>query len=159
MMIRAHGDLMLPGALVSVKYGMLDGVSGKTRARARWCHRSYGHSRSNKRPHLLLITLEAASLRNMPRQPFSPSYHHASPSSSAVYVDSIDPAQLSMPAVEQTSPSTSSRLKLILPPLKGGKPIKGQKKKGQEKVKGPPRPTKLKPLKEVLARLISQIKK
>jgi bromodomain-containing protein 7/9 len=59
-------------------------------------------------------------------------------------------------------------LKLILPPLKAGKPIKGSKRAGtgngasftqEPEAKKAPRPVKLKPLKEVLTRLISQIKK
>ncbi|KAF9488029.1 hypothetical protein BDN71DRAFT_1457773 [Pleurotus eryngii] len=68
----------------------------------------------------------------------------------------------------QAGPSkpTGSGLKLILPPLKGGKIVKTSKKnrKGQDpfnptEEKAPPRPLKLKPLKEVLTKLISQIKK
>ncbi|KAL4261086.1 Bromo domain-containing protein [Pleurotus pulmonarius] len=64
------------------------------------------------------------------------------------------------------SKPTGSGLKLILPPLKGGKIVKTSKKnrKGQDafnhaEEKAPPRPLKLKPLKEVLTKLISQIKK
>jgi bromodomain-containing protein 7/9 len=51
-------------------------------------------------------------------------------------------------------------LKLVIPALKAGKPAKGNlRKKGTDKPRGPPRPPKLKPLKEVLARLISQIRR
>ncbi|KAH0580709.1 hypothetical protein H2248_002194 [Termitomyces sp. 'cryptogamus'] len=63
----------------------------------------------------------------------------------------------------RAGPSKSSGLTLVLPALKGGKPIKVGKKSGsyavQEEEKKAPRPVKLKPLKEVLAKLIAQIKK
>lgn len=64
--------------------------------------------------------------------------------------------------------SRPTGLKLILPPLKAGKPIKGIRRSstgiGPSFVREPevikaPRPVKLKPLREVLKRLISQIKK
>ncbi|KAG6872624.1 hypothetical protein C0995_008283 [Termitomyces sp. Mi166 len=58
---------------------------------------------------------------------------------------------------------SKSGLTLVLPALKGGKPIKVGKKSGsyvvQEEEKKAPRPVKLKPLKEVLTKLIAQIKK
>ena len=66
------------------------------------------------------------------------------------------------------SASRPTGLKLILPPLKAGKPIKGIKRSStgtgpsfiwDSEVKKPPRPVKLKPLKEVLTRLISLIKR
>ncbi|KAG6899409.1 hypothetical protein C0993_010472 [Termitomyces sp. T159_Od127] len=63
----------------------------------------------------------------------------------------------------RAGPSKSSGLTLVLPALKGGKPIKVGKKSGsyvlQDEEKKAPRPVKLKPLKEVLAKLIVQIKK
>jgi hypothetical protein len=67
--------------------------------------------------------------------------------------------------------SSPTKLTLKLPPLlnaglsgqsaakasvKAGKKAKG---KGKEKIRGPPRPPKLKPLKEVLTRLISLAQK
>ncbi|GLB42607.1 putative bromo domain containing protein [Lyophyllum shimeji] len=63
--------------------------------------------------------------------------------------------------------SKPSGLTLVLPALKAGKPVKGGKQSKQrlgsyglqEEEKKAPRPVKLKPLKEVLARLITQIKK
>lgn len=63
--------------------------------------------------------------------------------------------------------STRSGLTLVLPPLKGGKPLKsatkGKPRTAQELdtpiEKRLPRPVKLKPLKEILSKLISQIKK
>ncbi|TFK72282.1 hypothetical protein BDN72DRAFT_816254 [Pluteus cervinus] len=73
----------------------------------------------------------------------------------------------SPPRVQQTKPAGSG-LTLILPPLRGGKPLK-LSKKGKQRIgvhdvdsplsKPAPRPVKLKPLKEVLARLIAQLKK
>ncbi|KAG6829934.1 hypothetical protein H0H87_009728 [Tephrocybe sp. NHM501043] len=60
----------------------------------------------------------------------------------------------------RAGPSRPSGLTLVLPALKGGKPIKLGKKFGaHEEKKAPPRPVKLKPLKEVLTKLIAQIKK
>ncbi|EPQ52987.1 hypothetical protein GLOTRDRAFT_111806 [Gloeophyllum trabeum ATCC 11539] len=64
-----------------------------------------------------------------------------------------------------TSRPSGSGIKLVLPPLKAVKPLKrGKKSKGStfvqdEGVRKAPRPVKLKPLKEVLAKLIAQIKK
>lgn len=71
--------------------------------------------------------------------------------------------------------SAPSGLKLKLPPLKPAKPVKGSKKSKHRsrfssplfsapqdeigEVKKAPRPLKLKPLKEVLSKLIAQIKK
>ncbi|KAG5643004.1 hypothetical protein DXG03_001782 [Asterophora parasitica] len=63
--------------------------------------------------------------------------------------------------------SKSSGLTLVLPALRGGKPIKSGKKSkqslgsygSQDEEKKMPRPLKLKPLKEVLTKLIAQIKK
>ncbi|CCL98021.1 uncharacterized protein FIBRA_00014 [Fibroporia radiculosa] len=63
------------------------------------------------------------------------------------------------------STSSGTGLRLVLPPLKTVQALKGKKKqKGQhlwqdEAVKKPPRPVKLKPLREVLTKLIVQIKK
>ena len=60
---------------------------------------------------------------------------------------------------------TRTGLRLVLPPLSVVKGLKGKKKgaKGVAFQESPilkvPRPVKLKPLKEVLTRLISQIKK
>lgn len=74
------------------------------------------------------------------------------------------------PETAEPQPSTSG-LKLVLPPLKGGKPVKGVKKvklrfgsQGAQDVevqkeRRTARPVKLKPLKEVLTKLIAQIKK
>ncbi|KAF8057477.1 hypothetical protein FPV67DRAFT_1566035 [Lyophyllum atratum] len=67
----------------------------------------------------------------------------------------------------RASTSKSSGLTLVLPALKGGKPVKGGKKSKQrfgshglqDEEKKIARPVKLKPLKEVLTRLISLIKK
>ncbi|KAF8884661.1 hypothetical protein BD779DRAFT_769027 [Infundibulicybe gibba] len=86
-------------------------------------------------------------------------------------------AQISQPGSPQPQ-SISTRptgLTLVLPPLKGGKPLKGNKKSKQRigsqtlpgAHDGPDsaqdrkvhRPVKLKPLKEVLMKLITQIKK
>ena len=68
--------------------------------------------------------------------------------------------------LQKPSPSTSSGLTLILPPLKG---VKVLAKLGKKRKNGPyavneeerkiPRPVKLKPLKEVLSKLITQIQK
>lgn len=64
--------------------------------------------------------------------------------------------------------SRPTGLKLVLPPLKAGKPVKGAKRSStgngpsfvqEPEIKKPPRPVKLKPLKEVLSRLIVQIKR
>ncbi|EIN06520.1 hypothetical protein PUNSTDRAFT_46008 [Punctularia strigosozonata HHB-11173 SS5] len=68
------------------------------------------------------------------------------------------------PDPSQSNQASSSKLKLILPPLKGGKLGKGGKKarKGslvQDVTPKAPRAVKLKPLKEVLTRIITQIKK
>lgn len=62
------------------------------------------------------------------------------------------------------SGSGGSGLKLVLPSLKTVQALKGKKRKGssavhEEPPKKIPRPPKLKPLKEVLTRLIVQIKK
>ncbi|KAG6824668.1 hypothetical protein H0H92_006173 [Tricholoma furcatifolium] len=63
----------------------------------------------------------------------------------------------------RAGPSKPSGLTLVLPALKNGKPIKLGKKSGpngfQDEEKKIPRPVKLKPLKEVLSKLILQIKK
>ncbi|RDB21604.1 hypothetical protein Hypma_011201 [Hypsizygus marmoreus] len=83
------------------------------------------------------------------------------------YSPSESPEPSSLP---KASTSRSSGLTLILPPLKGGKPVKASKKSkqrlgsqplygGQEEEKKVHRPVKLKPLKEVLEKLIAQIKK
>ncbi len=59
-------------------------------------------------------------------------------------------------------PKSSSGLTFVLPPLSAVKAQKGKKKiklTYEEPVKKQPRPIKLKPLKEVLTRLIAQIKK
>ncbi|KZT30051.1 Bromodomain-domain-containing protein [Neolentinus lepideus HHB14362 ss-1] len=68
--------------------------------------------------------------------------------------------------VNYTTPRPSgSGIKLVLPALKFGKPLKkGKKIKGSsfildEGIRKAPRPVKLKPLKEVLTKLIAQIKK
>ncbi|KAJ8474879.1 hypothetical protein ONZ45_g15800 [Pleurotus djamor] len=69
----------------------------------------------------------------------------------------------SSPKAGPSKPSGSG-LKLIIPPLKGGKVVKNSKSKNrkpdgnvpEEKI---PKPVKLKPLKDVLTKLISQIKK
>lgn len=71
------------------------------------------------------------------------------------------------PILTRVSGSKPSGLTLVLPPLKDGKPIKVGKK--LKKPQGEPgvqdeerkilRPVKLKPLKEVLTKLIAQIKK
>jgi bromodomain-containing protein 7/9 len=81
------------------------------------------------------------------------------------------------PSSSKPSGSNSSGLTLVLPPLKGGKPVKATKKsKGKSQLGHQSvspsgvqnaateeqkiiRPVKLKPLKEVLAKLIAQIKK
>lgn len=61
--------------------------------------------------------------------------------------------------------ASGSGLKLVLPSLKSVQALRGQKRKKslsfvQDEPKPKvPRPVKLKPLKEVLARLIAQIKK
>lgn len=92
--------------------------------------------------------------------------NHASPISSPSY--SYDSPGPSRNAAEPSSVSRPTGLKLVLPPLKGGKLIKGTKRSavgyGQSFVREPEvkklqRPLKLKPLKEVLVRLISLIKK
>jgi bromodomain-containing protein 7/9 len=72
-------------------------------------------------------------------------------------------------AFSRPSGSNSSGLKLVLPALKGLKPIKAGKKLKRNATQaelGPQdeerkiaRPVKLKPLKEVLTKLIAQIKK
>ncbi|KDQ51794.1 hypothetical protein JAAARDRAFT_40819 [Jaapia argillacea MUCL 33604] len=68
-------------------------------------------------------------------------------------------------SLPENIPSTSgSGLKLVLPPLKFVKGKKGKKSKGQafaqdEGIRKIPRPPKLKPLREVLSKLITQIKK
>ncbi|KAG5636173.1 hypothetical protein H0H81_008923 [Sphagnurus paluster] len=70
-------------------------------------------------------------------------------------------SQLASP-LARPGPSKPSGLTLILPALKGGKPIKSSKKSesyGLQEEKKAPRPVKLKPLKEVLTKLIAQIKK
>ncbi|KAG6878907.1 hypothetical protein C0992_006787 [Termitomyces sp. T32_za158] len=63
----------------------------------------------------------------------------------------------------RAGPSKSSGLTLVLPALKSGKAIKVGRKSGsyvlQEEERKTPRPVKLKPLKEVLTKLIAQIKK
>lgn len=68
----------------------------------------------------------------------------------------------------EQSNSRPTGLKLVLPPLKAGKPIKVSKRTSaanragfmQElEAKKAQKPVKLKPLKEVLTRLITQIKK
>ena len=68
----------------------------------------------------------------------------------------------------ERSISKPTGLKLVLPPLRAGKPIKGIKRSNagvgpsfvqEPEIKKPSRPVKLKPLKEVLTRLINQIKK
>lgn len=73
------------------------------------------------------------------------------------------PPSPSLSSLARAGPSKSSGLTLVLPALKGGKPIKLGKKSGsyglQEEEKKAPRPVKLKPLKEVLTKLIAQIKK
>ncbi|KAF9467493.1 hypothetical protein BDZ94DRAFT_1155732 [Collybia nuda] len=87
---------------------------------------------------------------------FSPDYHGS---------------EASQIGILRPSGSGSSGLKLVLPALKNLKPIKAGKKlkrnasavQGeygvQEEEKKAPRPVKLKPLKEVLTKLIAQIKK
>ncbi|KAG6908536.1 hypothetical protein DXG01_004307 [Tephrocybe rancida] len=64
-------------------------------------------------------------------------------------------------ASERAGPSRPSGLTLVLPALRGGKMIKVGKKFGheEENSKKIARPVKLKPLKEVLTKLIAQIKK
>lgn len=81
------------------------------------------------------------------------------------YTESFAPIPQSTLTI-RPSVSKSSGLTLVLPALKGGKPIKGKKSKGSQPLYGAPdderkipRPVKLKPLKEVLAKLIVQIKK
>jgi bromodomain-containing protein 7/9 len=68
----------------------------------------------------------------------------------------------------EQSASRPTGLKLVLPPLKAGKLAKGIKRSStgdgpsfvlEAEAKKAPRLVKLKPLKEVLTRLISQIKK
>ncbi|OBZ72828.1 hypothetical protein A0H81_06717 [Grifola frondosa] len=74
-----------------------------------------------------------------------PSYHHAESSH-----------------YDGKGTSSSSGLKFVLPPLSSVKALKGKKKLKlvhDEGVKKIPRPIKLKPLKEVLTKLITQIKK
>ncbi|KAG6819036.1 hypothetical protein H0H93_016066 [Arthromyces matolae] len=69
-------------------------------------------------------------------------------------------AQTSTATSPRPGPSKPSGLTLVLPALKGGKPIKlGKKTNAFEEEKKAPRPVKLKPLKEVLSKLIVQIKK
>ncbi|KAF7986849.1 hypothetical protein HWV62_12566 [Athelia sp. TMB] len=91
--------------------------------------------------------------------------NYASPISSSNSYDSAGPSQ---PAAGPANVSKPTGLKLILPPLKGGKPIKGIKRSAvgygpsfvrEPEVKKPQRPLKLKPLREVLTRLINLIKK
>jgi bromodomain-containing protein 7/9 len=91
-----------------------------------------------------------------------------SESSSPIY---SQPGSPSTASLSEPSSSKPSGLKLILPPLRGGKPVKVGKKPKQrfgsqpsfggqdEEKKIVVRPVKLKPLKEVLARLIVQIQK
>jgi bromodomain-containing protein 7 len=81
------------------------------------------------------------------------------------------PGSPSTASLSEPSSSKPSGLKLILPPLRGGKPVKGGKKSnqrfesqlsiggGQDDEKKIPRSAKLKPLKEVLTKLIVQIQK
>lgn len=92
--------------------------------------------------------------------------NHASPISSSSSSD--DSPEPSRNAAEPVNISRPTGLKLVLPPLKGGKLIKGTKRSAagfgpsfvrEPVVKKPQRPLKLKPLKEVLVRLISLIKK
>ncbi|KZP09348.1 hypothetical protein FIBSPDRAFT_802176 [Athelia psychrophila] len=89
--------------------------------------------------------------------------NHASPISSSSY--SYDSPGPSRNDAEPASVSRPTGLKLVLPPMKGGKLIKGTKRSAVSygpsfvEVKKPQRPLKLKPLKEVLVRLISLIKK
>lgn len=60
----------------------------------------------------------------------------------------------------QAPKSSFSGLKLVLPALSSVKSKAKQKKKnGKDKAKGPARPLKLKPLKEVLTGIIGRIKK
>ena len=66
------------------------------------------------------------------------------------------------PETSQHAASTSSGLKLVLPSLSALKAQKTKKKiklTYEEPAKKQPRPVKLKPLKEVLTKLIVQIKK
>lgn len=95
-----------------------------------------------------------------------PPMNHASPISSSSY--SFASAGPSQNAVDPSTVSRPTGLKLILPPLKGGKLIKGVKRSAagygpsfarELEVKKPQRPPKLKPLKEVLTKLINLIKK
>ncbi|EGN97535.1 hypothetical protein SERLA73DRAFT_56919 [Serpula lacrymans var. lacrymans S7.3] len=75
-------------------------------------------------------------------------------------------SSLSTPPSRQNG-THSSGITLVLPPLKLGRPVKGGKKvksKNGSSLQDPevrkiPRPVKLKPLKEVLTKLITQIKK
>ena len=79
------------------------------------------------------------------------------------------PGSPSTASLSEPSGSKSTGLKLVLPALKGGKPVKGGKLQqrlgsqlgfgGQDEEKKIPRPVKLKPLKEVLTKLIAQIQK
>ena len=90
-----------------------------------------------------------------------------SESSSPIYSQPGSPSSASL---SEPSSSKPSGLKLILPPLRGGKPVKAGKKSkprygsqptfgGQDEEKKIIRPVKLKPLKEVLAKLIVQIQR
>ena len=69
---------------------------------------------------------------------------------------------------EERPISKPTGLKLVLPPLKAGKRVKGIRRSNvagpsfivqETEIRKPIRPVKLKPLKEVLTRLINQIKK
>lgn len=90
----------------------------------------------------------------------------ASPPSSSPYSYSNPGTPKSPSGVLNVSRPTG--LKLVLPPLKAGKPIKGIKRSAvgygpsfvrEPEVKKAPRPVKLKPLREVLTRLVNLIKK
>lgn len=66
----------------------------------------------------------------------------------------------SLPETSQTPKPAFSGIKLVLPSLSSVKSKGKQKKKnGKDRVKGPPRPLKLKPLKEVLTGLMVRMKK
>jgi bromodomain-containing protein 7/9 len=89
-------------------------------------------------------------------------------SSSPIYSQPGSPSTASLSEPSSLKPSG---LKLILPPLRAGKPLKGGKKSKRQPASQPylggtqdeekkiVRPARLKPLKEVLTKLIAQIQK